>query len=295
MRSKTSFACGGLLESRSKSHSSTIQRKTLLGTSLMKLTATSLFLLTFICLQTVLGPVCCLAEPSAQEIAQRVFDRNDGTDSVSEVTMTLTPDGGSPRERRMEVSAKDYGELTKRLIVFTSPKSIKDTSFLTWEQFEDRDTQFLYLPALRRVRRIASDQKDRSFVNSDFSYEDLERRKVELDTYKLLGTDTIINRPVWKLVRTPKEKSSSQYSKSEMWVDKESFLVLRADMYNSKGELFKKLTVQNIKKIDGIWTAMEVRMHDAEREHTTTNVIQSIAYNKGISDEVFTKSHMERR
>ena len=234
------------------------------------------------------------ALPTAQEIAQKIYDRDDGKTAESEMTMSLIPDEGSARERTMKVFSKDFGEKSKRLILFSAPKKIQGTSFLSLEQHDKDDLQFLYLPALRRVRRIAGSQKARSFVNSDFTYEDMERRKVERDSYTLLGSEMIDGRDTWKLERKARDEDDSQYAKSILWVVKDSYVVVKSELYDKKGKLSKHYTAKKLEKVDGIWTALEMSMQDVQRGHTTINKIVSVKYNRPVSDDIFTKAYMER-
>lgn len=229
-----------------------------------------------------------------REIAQKAYDRDDGQDSWAEVEMSLIDSDGSSKVRKVIMAAKDFGELTKRYIKFTEPAVISGTAFLAIERYEDRDEQFLYLPSVRRVRRIAGDQKDRSFVNTDFTYEDLERRKVERDEFKLLGDGSHLGRSAWLLERRAKEEDDSQYERSVSWIDKSAFIVLKSEMYK-QGNLVKRMEAHELKKIDGIWTITDVTMHDLVSNHKTKNRILNIKYNKGVPDDVFTQKYLEKK
>ena len=147
------------------------------------------------------------------QLAQLVHDRDDGKDSYAKVDMTLIDKNGSKRERTLITATKDYGPLVKTYLRFTSPPSIEGTAFLTWENEDRNDDQFLYLPELRRVRRIVSSQKDNRFVNTDYTYEDLERRKVDEDVHRIIGEESYNGRKCWVLESIPKDMDDSQYSK----------------------------------------------------------------------------------
>ncbi|MBW1717847.1 MAG: outer membrane lipoprotein-sorting protein [Deltaproteobacteria bacterium] len=116
---------------------------------------------------------------SGKALAQRVYDRENGDDSLARATMELISKGGRKRVRQFTIYTKDDGPLQKTLIRFHSPADIEGTGFLSIEKEGGNTEQFLYLPALRRTRRVVSSQKARRFVNTDFTYEDMERRPVE--------------------------------------------------------------------------------------------------------------------
>ena len=147
------------------------------------------------------------------DVARRVYDRDDGRDSYAKVMMLLIDKRGKKRLRTLITAVKDYGPVSKSFTRFYTPASIDGTAFLTWENEGDDNDQFLYLPSLRRVRRVVSSQKSNRFVNTDFTYEDLERRKVGSDTHRILKTETYDGHACWVLESVPKEKSSSQYGK----------------------------------------------------------------------------------
>ncbi|MBW2742169.1 MAG: outer membrane lipoprotein-sorting protein, partial [Deltaproteobacteria bacterium] len=121
---------------------------------------------------------------SGKELAQKVYDRENGDDSTAHMIMKLINKRGHERIRDFTSYSKDYSPLIKQLIRFTSPADIEGTGFLSIEKSEGETDQFLYLPSLRRTRRIVSSQKSNRFVNSDFTYEDMERRPVEDSEHK---------------------------------------------------------------------------------------------------------------
>lgn len=228
------------------------------------------------------------------DIAQKVFDRDRGDDAYAKIEMTLIDKKGNTRVREMISQRKKSGELEKSLIRFTSPADIEGTGFLSWENKDRDDDQFLYLPALRRVRRIVSSQKDMGFVNTDFTYEDLQRRKVENDQHRLLGEEKIKDWQCWKLESIPKKESDSQYGKFVSWIVKEIYVPIKVEFYDKKGQMVKRYTVNKLQKIDGIWTEMELVMHDLKNNHETELKVKEIRYNTGISDQVFTTKNLER-
>ncbi|MBT8342201.1 MAG: outer membrane lipoprotein-sorting protein [Desulfatitalea sp.] len=236
-------------------------------------------------------PICAWST-DGNAVAQKVYDRDDGKDSYARLKMLLIDKKGHKRLRTLITAVKDYGTLSKSYTRFYTPSAIDGTTFLTWEVHDSDNDQFLYLPALRRVRRVVSRQKKNRFVNTDFTFEDLERRKVSLDSHRILKVEAYSGYSCWVLESIPKEKESSQYGKRVSWIAKDLHMALRIDFYDSRGNLVKRMLNRNLKKIDGIWTAMDSEMQDLKRRSRTILRITQVKYNKGIPDHIFSKEYM---
>jgi len=226
-------------------------------------------------------------------LARKDYNRDDGRDSYAEIRMLLIDKHGKKRMRSMITATKDFGSLSKNLIRFTLPADIKNTGFLSWENEDREDDQFLYLPALRRVRRIVSKQKSNRFVNTDYTYEDMQKRKVEKDHHRLLRNESFKEYDCWVLESIPKKPEDSQYGKRISWIIKDIFIPIKIEYYNKKNSLIKVFSGLSIKKIDGIHTVMELEMHDFKRKHRTLMKIDAIRYNRGIPDKVFTRRYLK--
>ncbi len=226
------------------------------------------------------------------EVAKKVYDRYDGDDAFFLMDMKLINRKGKEKKRELKIYVKDYSGLNRTLIVFTSPKDIKGTAFLSIETPEGEDIQYLYLPDLGRPRRIVSSQKKNRFVNTDYTYEDMERRKPEKDDHKILKEDVLLGRDCYVLESVPKP-GTSQYGKRVSWIDKESYLVLAVDFYDPKGKKVKEFRALKVEEIDGIWTITESVMHDLRKRHKTKMNAREVKYNQGLKDEIFTVRGMK--
>jgi len=251
------------------------------------------FFLALMWLSCTFAHLAVCQELDGRTLAQKVYERDDGRDSYAKVKMVLIDKRGNERTRLLLLAEKDFGSLTKSYIRFTSPASIDGTAFLTWEYADRDDDQFLYLPALRRVRRIVARQKDSRFVNTDYTYEDMQRRKVENDNHKILRAERCGNHDCWVLESTPKDEESSQYGKRVSWIVKDIFLPMKVDYYDKKGRLEKVFSAHSLEKIDGIWTVVKSEMHDLKRKHRTLMSTGTIRYNTGIPDRVFTRRYLQ--
>jgi hypothetical protein len=238
-------------------------------------------------------PVHAYCAPTGTEIMQRVFDRYDGEDSEAVYEMILEDKGGDRRIRKMLMYRKDFEDLEKRLTRFTSPADIAGTGFLNWDNSDTEDDQFLYLPALKRVRRIVSSQKHLRFVNTDFTNEDMERREVARDDHDLLGTEEYNGLRCFVVKSTPREKDSSQYGYVRSWVVEDLDIAVKMEFFDKKLNHKKTFEVMSLKKIDTIWTVVKYSMIDHDRMHRTTLELKSIRYNVGIPDSYFTKHFLQ--
>lgn len=248
-------------------------------------------LLTLLCCLTLSS---ALAQPSGEELARSVHDRHVGDDMTSAQTMELIPAKGQTRTRELEIIGADRGGLRRSLLRFTAPADIKDTGFLTLEDGQGGTEQFLYLPALKRTRRIVAGQKSRSFVNTDFTYEDLERRPVENSEHIITGEESLNGVVCWLLESRPKPVSQSQYTMIRAWVAKEMLLPLKVEFFTGGPDPVKRYTVLQLENIQGIWTETRVSMEDLGSGHKTVLETTQIRYNTGVQDSVFTVQALEQ-
>ncbi len=233
-------------------------------------------------------------EISAERIATLVHDRYVGNNSRAIIIMVLKGKTGNKRTRKFVSLFLEKNSLRFNLIRFLSPKEIEGTGFLSIEKKDGTTIQYLYLPVLRRARRIVSSRKDRPFVNSDFTYEDMERRPVKDFYYKLCGEEQVGKYNCYILQTRPREGIRSQYSRTISFIAKDLYIPLRVKFYNKKGEFFKKYEVISMKKIQNIWTPWVVRMENIQTFHSTTLRVETIKYNiKGIVPALFTRQNLE--
>jgi hypothetical protein len=254
-----------------------------------KMMGISLALLGLITTSHAAGPL------DARTIVQRVNDRDVGKDSYAKVEMFITDRSGITQVRSMISAVKDFGALSKSYIRFTSPASIDGTSFLSWQVDGKDDEQFLYLPELGRERRIASSQKDGDFVNTDFTYEDMQERNVDKDTHKILREEKVGSYECWVIESIPLDPKTSQYKRWVSYIPKGIYLPLRVEYYTRPiRQATKILTIRQLEKITGIWTAKEVEMKNVDRNTLTILRTTEIKYNKGLPDRMFTRAYLKQ-
>lgn len=240
-----------------------------------------------------LVPPPLYAQPSARDVAQLAHDRYVGDDMVARQVMELIPARGQKRVRELTIHGADWDGLRKTLIRFTSPADINGTGFLSIEDDLGNTEQFLYLPALNRTRRIVAGQKARSFVNTDFTYEDMERRPVDDSEHAIIAEEDLGGVPCWVLESRPKPGTDSQYSRVRAWVARDMHVVLRVDFFTGGEDPVKRYTVLELENIQDIWTETRVVMEDLQSGHMTVMETREVRYNTGIPDSAFTQQALE--
>jgi hypothetical protein len=175
-----------------------------------------------------------------------------------------------------------------------SPIADRGTNMLVWKKADQDDNDFwLYLPALGKVKRIASSSdggETGSVFGTEFSIEDVSPRKIKDYTYKIIGEDKFNNRPVWKIESVPTEVRAKKtfYSKVVSWVDKERFVIMKDELYNRHGNLFKQLIAKKVDYIDGVWIVTKSSMINLLSRRITNYDVLSITFDVEIDDEFFT-------
>ncbi|NLM92669.1 MAG: outer membrane lipoprotein-sorting protein [Bacteroidales bacterium] len=240
----------------------------------------------------LLGSTQTSAQMTGQHIMEKVYNNPSGEDTQGELTMTLINSRGEQRVRNLSQFIKNDGKVEKKIMFFTAPADVRNTSFMNWSYSDGRaDDQWIYLPALRRVRRISSDSKSDYFMGSDFTYDDLGDRHPGEDTHKLLREETIDGKACFVVESTPKE-SGYIYSKTITWVMKDNYLGLKREFFDDRGRLLKVLTLKDYAKISGFWTLLEVQMENVLRNHRTLMKFSNVKVNQGIPDSKFTERSM---
>ena len=227
-------------------------------------------------------------------LAQKVYDRPDGDDAVSAGEMVLTEKGKSPRTRKMMSFGKDNaaGDAWS-LIRFDSPADVKGTGLLSHDLANGAEDQWVYLPALKRSRRIPSGRKGGRFVGSDLFYEDLQDRKPSEDNHTILGKDEVNGAACTLLESVPKEKKSSVYKKKVSCIHDDLLLALRVDYFQKGDKPSKRYEARRIKKVQGYWTVMESVVTDMKSGHSTAIKTSSITYDKGLPMSLFSQASLE--
>jgi len=232
---------------------------------------------------------------TGKEIAENVYNRATAKDGESDMKMTLINKKGNKRVRDLHQYFKDYTDVEKKTLFFRSPADVKNTSFMNWsyDSADKNDDQWLYLPALKKVKRISSSNKDNEFMGSDFTYADMEKRHPDEDNHKLLKSETMNGEDCWVVEVTPVDEDD-MYSKKITWISKAKLLPMKMDFYDEDGELLKALTINKIEKVGGYWVITDELMHNVQKNHKTQILISNMKVDQGLSDSKFSQRAMKK-
>lgn len=242
------------------------------------------------------------AAMSAREIMQAVDDRDDGDNRVADMKMVLIDKNGDTRTRTIRSFDKDKGEDKQRIMFFLSPADVEDTAFLTYDydEYEKDDDQWLYLPALRKTKRIASSDKSGSFMGSDFNYADMTRKNLDAYDFKILKEDEVRGAKVWLIEALPKTREEIEetgYEKSIVFVRQDNFVVVRAVHWVNEGNKLKYQDVSGLEKIDGVWTITAMSMTTKKGKttlHKTELYFDNVKYDQDLSEHMFSVRRLEK-
>ena len=245
-------------------------------------------------------------ELTAGDVMKKWDNRYDGDFESSKSTMILVDKSGSQRVRQLKTYRKDQGRDKKSIIFFLSPADVRGTSYLSydWDRPARDDENWLYLPALRKVKRIASNDKSGAFMGSDFTYSDISGMEIAYWNYRFLKKSEFINGfDTWVISGRPKKFKKSKvlketgYVKVKVWIRKDNHLMVKGKFWVKKGRKIKYFTARDIQKVNGVWTPHMLQMittKKGKREHFTVIKIWNVNYNKRIGSSMFSVQRMER-
>ncbi len=244
---------------------------------------------------SLIAAATAMAEPTGMAIMQAVHDRPQGKDMSGLLTMTLVDAKGKERVRSIKQVLGTFGSVDKKLMVFQSPADVRGTSFMNWSYADagKSDDQWIYLPALKRVKRISSEGRGDYFMGSDFTYDDLGDRHPSADTHTLTGTETVDGEQCWVVESVPKNPADL-YSRTVTWVSREKSVGLKRDYYDRRGALLKTLRVSSVGLISGVWIITKTEMHNVQKGTSTRMEFSDVRINTGIADGSFSELAMTR-
>ena len=240
---------------------------------------------------------------SGREIMEKVNARDVGERSISEMEMILIDKKGNKRVRKLKTYGLEQGKDSKSLMFFISPADVKNTGFLTYDYDESGkdDDQWLYLPALRKTKRIASGDKSGSFMGSDLNYSDMSSPSLDLYNFTLMKETEVKGQKVWQIKSVPKTKieaEKSGYSKSVFFIRQDNYVMIRGVRWVYKKKRNKYLDVRKLEKIDGIWISTETHMTTKSGKKTLHKTIlkeNNIKFNQAeVNEDLFTIRRMEK-
>lgn len=236
------------------------------------------------------------AEEKGLAIAKEAKSRNVGWgDSESELTMTLRNKKGQEVVREMRsksLEVADDGD--KGLTIFDTPLDVKGTVFLSYSHIVGNDDQWLYLPALKRVKRIASRNKSGPFLGSEFAFEDLSSFEVEKNTYQYLRDEELDGQNTFVVEMDPIDEYSG-YTRVITWIDQSEYRIQKIDYYDRRNTLLKTLTFEGYQLYDDkFWRADKQLMVNHKTGKSTDIEINNLTFGVGLTENDFNENRLQR-
>lgn len=238
------------------------------------------------------------ASPEGKGLAiVKEADRRDTGwgDMQAEMYMTLRNRQGQESTRQIRNKTLEVkGDGDKSITIFDDPADVKGTAFLGYTHATKPDDQWLYLPALKRVKRISSSNKSGPFMGSEFAFEDISSEEVEKYTYKYLKDEKINGKNAFLIERYPAYKYSG-YTRQQVWLDKEIYMPLKTVFYDRKNSLLKTLIFSEYKQyLNRYWRPGRMEMINHQNGKSTTIIWKNYKFKSGLTDRDFDRNSLKR-
>jgi outer membrane lipoprotein-sorting protein len=247
-------------------------------------------------------PLAAAAQSSEEQkglAISREADRRDlgFGDSVASIAMILKNANGQTSTRELNLKTlevPDEGDGDKILSVIASPPDVRGTALLTYTHINEQDDQWLYLPALKRVKRISSANKSGPFLGSEFAYEDLASQEVAKYTHRYLRDEPCGELHCFVIERVPVYRHSG-YTRQLTWIDHDEYRFWKVDFYDRKNDLLKTLTFSDYRQyLDQYWRALVLDMHNHQTGKSTRLSYTDLRFRVGLTDSDFTRNALQR-
>lgn len=214
---------------------------------------------------------------------------------TSDMTMVLRNKRGEESVRTLRVQTLEVADDgDKSLTIFDEPKDVRGTALLTYSHKEDADDQWLYLPAVKRVKRIASSNKSGPFMGSEFAFEDMSSQEVEKYTYNFLRDEPCGSLTCFVIERFPKDENSG-YTKQIAWIDHDEYLVQKVEYYDRKKSLLKTLKIEGYKQFLGqFWRPDKSAMENHQTGKSTDLLMKNYKFKVNMDENDFTQNSLKR-
>ncbi|MCF7803956.1 MAG: outer membrane lipoprotein-sorting protein [Candidatus Marinimicrobia bacterium] len=237
-------------------------------------------------------------EPTGYEIMQEMLNQSTWDAMQAKVTLTLKTSRGETRVRTIDFYSKNTRDDESRMLMrFTRPADVEGTGFLMIEHDNAEDERYLYLPALRRVKRIAASGSGGNFMSSDFTYYDIGEPELEDWTYKRLADTTIADQKTYVIESLPKTDQISEdtgYGKIIRYVLQDKLNNIKTVYFDESLQKKKILNVKEYTEVNGTDFESNMVMHDVQIDHTSIMEFDDIQTNTGIPDDFFSQRYLQR-
>ncbi len=240
--------------------------------------------------------------PEGRWVAEQINAVDEGIHRVSRLSMKMVDRRNKVRLRVTQTFRKYVGDEKRTVLFYLSPRNVKNTGFLTYDypQAETDDDQWLYLPALRKARRISASDRGDYFLGTDFTYEEIKKEgKFELSDYhfRTLKTERLDGKETLLLEAIPVDHETAKelgYGKVHSWVDPSNWIVIKGEYWDINLNPLKTLSIDDIRRVDGIWTRHRMQIDNHKTSHRTEFVFSEVDYDKPLSDKIFARQALTR-
>ncbi len=236
------------------------------------------------------------------QTAREISDKSSAQIDFEALEMTLTlkiyDAKGRERIRKIATASKKFGEINKTIMKFTAPADVKGTSILIYDYKNKDDDMWIYMPALRKIRRIISSEKGKSFMGSEFTNTDMSKPNMNDFDYRILSTDTYNKHLCWKIETSCKNEDiedENGYSKKIVWIDKSDYLCHKIEFYDFDGGLYKIQSIEQYKKqSNGRYFAYYMKVENIENGRKSIMNIDKFQIGSRLTESTFSPAMLEK-
>jgi outer membrane lipoprotein-sorting protein len=231
----------------------------------------------------------------ARKIMEGVYGQDTSRDATWRAAMDVVDRKGKVYKKKFVFRRLGSFGNSKTLVRFTDPAEVRGVGLLSVNQKGGGDRQWMYTPAIQRVRRIAPQERARRFLGTDFTNEDMAERVLDDFSYKLLSEgETMDGRRAYKIEARPVAPDRSQYSYVYLWVAEGVPYVLHAQMYDERGQRVREYHASDLVRVSGIWVARRVEMSSPTEGTRTAMIVDDIRFNTSLKEDQFTQQALEK-
>ena len=248
------------------------------------------------------NPASADSLPDGEALVKLVNALDEGDFVTRKIHMKMIDRRNKERERFTVSLRKYFGEDKKTIIFYKKPSNVKDTAFLTFDYKNEvkDDDQWLYLPAMRKVRRISASDRGDYFLGTDFTYEDIKKEgKIAIEDYSYVttGEEVIDGTNTYVIEATVSDRQTATelgHSKVIIWIDSEIYLIRKSLYFDLKGNELKTVSTSDVRMVDGIWTRHNFHVQNHKTGHQTIFIVSDVDYTSPVPDRIFTKQGLRR-
>ncbi|RLD62863.1 MAG: RND transporter [Bacteroidetes bacterium] len=235
---------------------------------------------------------------TAKEISDKASNIIDFKAMEMSLTLKIYDTKGRERVRQISTASKNFGEINKTIMKFTAPPDVKGTSILIYDYENKDDDMWIYMPAIRKTRRIVSSEKGKSFMGSEFTNADMSKPNMNDFDYKIISSETYKGHSCWKIETTCKDEDiedENGFSKKIAWIEKKTYLCHKIEFYDFAGELYKIQSIEQYKKqSNNKYFAFYMKMENEQNARKSIMTINKFQLGSKLTESTFTPAMLKK-